>query len=116
MSASGVCIWGSEARALGRGGIAAVARAAGVSRPTVEAEVAELESGQPPLGRARRAGGGSKRLADLDPALRPGTAGAAGAGHVRGSDVTVALDDEVDQEPGRTTHSGWTPDLRGHRR
>jgi transposase len=61
----------SEARPLGHGGIAAVARAAGVSRQTVTAGVAELESGQAPLGRIRRAGGGRKRLADLDPRLRP---------------------------------------------
>jgi transposase len=61
----------SEARSLGHGGIAAVVRAAGVSRQTVAAGVAELESGQAPLGRIRRAGGGRKRLADLDPGLRP---------------------------------------------
>jgi Rhodopirellula transposase DDE domain len=60
----------SEARSLGHGGIAAVARAAGVSRQTVAAGVDELESGQAPLGRARRAGGGRKRLVDTDPGLR----------------------------------------------
>ena len=32
---------------------------------------AELESGAGPLGRVRRPGGGRKRLADLDPGLRP---------------------------------------------
>ncbi|TCO55658.1 ISAzo13 family transposase [Actinocrispum wychmicini] len=62
---------GSEARSLGHGGIAAVARAAGVSRQTVAGGVAELESGEVPLGRARRAGGGRKRLADVDAGLRP---------------------------------------------
>ncbi|MGH3673859.1 MAG: ISAzo13 family transposase, partial [Pseudonocardiaceae bacterium] len=36
---------GSEARSLGHGGIAAVARAAGVSRQTVAGGVGELESG-----------------------------------------------------------------------
>lgn len=36
---------GSEARALGRGGIAAVARAAGVSRQTVMAGVDDLDAG-----------------------------------------------------------------------
>jgi hypothetical protein len=51
--------------------VAAVARAAGVSRPTVTAGVAELEAGEQPLGRARRAGGGRKQLADTDPGLRP---------------------------------------------
>ena len=32
---------------------------------------AELDRGEEPLGRVRRAGGGRKRLADLDPGLRP---------------------------------------------
>ena len=62
---------GSEARSLGHGGVAAVARAAGVSRPTVTAGVAELEAGEQPLGRARRVGGGRKPLAGTDPGLRP---------------------------------------------
>ncbi len=67
---------GAEARSLGHGGIAVVAAAAGVSRQTVAAGVAELEAGADPLGRARREGGGRKRLADLDPGLRPAAAGA----------------------------------------
>jgi hypothetical protein len=62
---------GSEARALGHGGVAAVARAAGVSRVTVSAGAAELEAGAEPLGRARRPGGGRKRAADADPGLIP---------------------------------------------
>lgn len=61
----------SEARSLGHGGIAAVARAAGVSRQTVTDGVDELESGTAPLGRARRPGGGRKRLTHTDPGLRP---------------------------------------------
>lgn len=62
---------GAEARSLGHGGIRVVARAAGVREGTVSRGVAELESGQAPLGRVRRAGGGRKRLVDLDPGLRP---------------------------------------------
>jgi hypothetical protein len=62
---------GSEARALGHGGEVAVARAAGVSRQTVAAGAAELEAGAEPLGRARRPGGGRKRLAETDPGLVP---------------------------------------------
>lgn len=61
----------SEARSLGHGGIAAVARAAGVSRQTVAAGVDELESGAAPLGRVRRSGGGRKRSAEVDSGLRP---------------------------------------------
>lgn len=62
---------GAEARSLGRGGITAVARAAGVSRQTVADGVAELDRGQAPAGRIRRSGGGRKRLTDLDPSLLP---------------------------------------------
>jgi hypothetical protein len=62
---------GSEARSLGHGGVEAVARAAGVSRQMVAAGAAELEAGREPLGRARRPGGGRKKLADTDPGLRP---------------------------------------------
>ena len=64
-------LMGAEARALGHGGLRAVARAAGVREATVSAGVDELDSGAGPLGRARRPGGGRKRAADLDPGLRP---------------------------------------------
>ncbi|MFE4336246.1 ISAzo13 family transposase [Streptomyces sp. NPDC056831] len=62
---------GAEARSLGHGGIRLVARAAGVREGTVSHGVAELESGEAPLGRVRRVGGGRKRAVDLDPGLRP---------------------------------------------
>ena len=62
---------GAEARSLGHGGIRVVARAAGMREGTVSDGVAELDSGADPLGRARRAGGGRKRLSDLDPGLVP---------------------------------------------
>jgi transposase len=62
-------LMGAEARALGHGGIRAVARAAGVREATVAAGVAELEAGAEPLGRARRPGGGRKRAADADRGL-----------------------------------------------
>jgi transposase len=64
-------LMGAEARALGHGGIRVVALAAGVREATVALGVGELESGAAPLGRARKPGGGRKRLADLDPGLRP---------------------------------------------
>jgi transposase len=64
-------LMGAEARALGHGGIRAVARAAGVREATVSLGVDELDAGAEPLGRARRPGGGRKRAADLDPGLRP---------------------------------------------
>ena len=62
---------GAEARVLGHGGIRVVARAAGMREGTVSDGMAELESGAGPLGRVRRAGGGRKRAADLDPGLVP---------------------------------------------
>src|SRR5512135_664888 len=64
-------LMGAEARALGRGGIRLVARAAGVREGTVSLGVDELDSGTGPLGRVRRPGGGRKRAADLDPGLLP---------------------------------------------
>ena len=64
-------LMGAEARVLGRGGIRVVARAAGVREATVSLGVRELEGGAEPLGRAREPGGGRRRLADLDPGLRP---------------------------------------------
>ena len=63
---------GTEARALGYGGVAAAARAAGVSETTVAAGVSEIESGELdalPAGRARRPGGGRKKVEEQDPGL-----------------------------------------------
>ena len=62
---------GAEARALGHGGVRVVAMAAGMREGTVARGVGELDSGQEPLGRTRRPGGGRKKAADLDPDLRP---------------------------------------------
>jgi len=64
---------GSEALALGRGGIKAVAAAAGVSETMVAAGVAEIESGELdglPPGRSRRPGAGRKKAEDTQPGLR----------------------------------------------
>jgi hypothetical protein len=60
-----------EARSLGHGGIAVVARASGASRSRVQQGVAELESGAEPLGRVRRPGGGRKPAGETDPGLVP---------------------------------------------
>jgi hypothetical protein len=60
-----------EARALGRGGVSAVARAAGVSRQTIHTGLKELD--HPPeagAGRVRRPGGGRKRLTEGDTPTR----------------------------------------------
>jgi DDE family transposase len=60
----------SEARAAGRGGIAATARATGISVPTIRKGIAELESGERlGAGRVRRPGGGRHALTEVDPTL-----------------------------------------------
>ena len=60
----------SEARAAGRGGIAATARATGISVPTIRKGIAELDCGERlDAGRVRKRGGGRHQLTDLDPTL-----------------------------------------------
>ena len=64
---------GSEAAVLGRGGQAAVARATGLSLPTIHAGLREVQAGGAELvkrGRIRRPGGGRPRTVDRDPTLR----------------------------------------------
>lgn len=56
---------GAEAVAIGRGGVAAVVRAAGVAAPTVRRGVAELDT-PPAEDRVRRPGGGRKRVEETD--------------------------------------------------
>ena len=59
----------AEARSLGYGGIAAVARASGSSRSRVQQGVAELERGEQPTGRVRRPGAGRKPVTQTDPGV-----------------------------------------------
>jgi transposase len=73
---------GIEARALGYGGIAAVARSAGVSETTVAAGVTAVGSGELeelPPGRSRRPGGGRKKAEETQPGLRAALKGLAEA-------------------------------------
>ena len=65
-------LWaGTEARVLGRGGIAVVARATGLARNTVVRGMRELENDSPlDPARVRRAGAGRKRKAVLNPSLK----------------------------------------------
>ncbi len=56
---------GAEARALGHGGIRAVAKAAGVREATVSRGVDELDAGAEPLGRTRRPGSALKNCGDF---------------------------------------------------
>ena len=64
-------LWAAaEARSAGWGGIAAVARATGISESTIRTGLRELDSGQRLQGgRVRRPGGGRKRLVDKAPTL-----------------------------------------------
>jgi transposase len=64
-------LWAAtEARSLGRGGIALVAQATGVSRSTITRGLREVESGESlDPSRVRRPGGGRKRIVDRDPTL-----------------------------------------------
>ena len=64
-------LWAAtEASALGRGGIALVERATGISRSTIQRGLRELESGETlEPNRTRRPGGGRKRAVEKDPRL-----------------------------------------------
>ena len=62
---------GSEALAIGRGGVAAVARATGLARTTVQRGVDDVRAGDRlERGRVRRKGAGRPRIEDRDPTLR----------------------------------------------
>jgi transposase len=60
-----------EARALGRGGVTAVARATGMSRSTVTSAVKELDEGFFVTDRVRRPGGGATSITEQHPGLLP---------------------------------------------
>jgi hypothetical protein len=62
-------VLGAEARALGYGGVTLVARAAQVSRTTVHAALADLDTAVPGRARSRRPGGGRPALAEQDATL-----------------------------------------------
>ena len=105
----------AEARSLGHGGIAAVARAAGASRSRVQRGVAELERGEEPTGRVRRRGAGRKPVTQTDPG-RGRVAVCGGADQARGSAesalcwTTLSLKRLVDSELAVLGHtvSTWT--------
>ena len=61
----------AEARALGRGGVTHVAQASGVSRPTIQRGLHELDGPWTDPARVRQPGGGRKRARDQDPGLVP---------------------------------------------
>ena len=83
---------GAEARALGRGGVAQVARASGLHPETVTAGMAELVAGAPVTDRVRRPGGGRRPLTETDPTLL--------------ADLERLVDDEARGDPERPLR--WT--------
>ena len=61
----------AEARSHGRGGIAAVVRATGISAARVRRGIAEVASGErAPAGRVRRSGAGRRSIQEREPGLR----------------------------------------------
>ena len=64
-------LWAAaEARSAGRGGIAAVVRATGISESTVLRGLGDLECGEVlEAGRVRRAGAGSRPITETDPGI-----------------------------------------------
>src|SRR5262245_22142028 len=63
-------LWAAtEAMALGRGGVAVVSEATGISLPTIRRGLRELSEGPTKAGRIRRPGGGRKKSEVLDTAL-----------------------------------------------
>jgi len=62
-------VTGALARAMGRGGVAAVARSAKMSRSTVQTAAGEIDAGVDPSARVRRPGGGRKKAIDKEPDL-----------------------------------------------
>jgi Rhodopirellula transposase DDE domain len=78
----------SEARAFGRGGIAAAARACGMSETTVRKGLAELDDPDPLVGeRVRAPGAGRKPAVETDPTLL--------------EDLRALVDDDVRGDPER---------------
>jgi len=62
-------VTGALARAMGRGGVAAVARTAKMSRSTVQTAAGEVDAGVDSTPRVRRPGGGRKKAIDKEPDL-----------------------------------------------
>ena len=97
----------AEARELGWGGVSLVARATGLSRPTIMAGLRELDqpshNARHRRARVRRPGGGRRPLTETDPGV---AAGAGGAGRTRDawrSRVAAALDLQEHATLGRGT-------------
>ena len=89
-------LWAAtEARAIGRGGIAGVARATGIGYSTITRGLKGLTRRPAgPAERVRRPGGGRKRAVAKDPTLPEGSRGLGGTVGVGRPHVAAALDVE----------------------
>src|SRR5215813_4568781 len=109
-------LWaGTEARVLGRGGIAAVAAATGLSRDTIRGGMQPAQGGGGKAlaalagARLRRVGGAQAVGGQgRDLAARLGSAG--GSGHPRRSAIAPALDEQEHPQAGGGTASLRPPD------
>ena len=101
MNVRGLWWLAAESLALPRGGISAVWRATGMSRPVIRQGVAELKNPKTALmGRVRRPGGGRKRIAERDAAVRVDLEKLGRARYARRSGVSAALDVQERATPG----------------
>ena len=105
---------GAEAKALGRGGITAVAAAGGVHPDTVAQGVRELDYPEPIPGRVRRPGAGRPRVTMHRSRPGPGARRAGRAWLARGPRVAAAMDDEVHGQTRRRALRGRAPGLGAH--
>ena len=93
---------------MGRGGIAAVARASGISQNTIRKGMREIESGERlEGGRVRRRGGGRKPIGGDRSRVGGGSRAAGRAGLSRRSDAGAVVDVEERSQAGRRVAGAW---------
>jgi hypothetical protein len=98
---------------LGRGGISRRSALTRLSRTTITKAVDELESGgklvSPGEGRVRRVGGGRKKIEGVDPGVGDLLTRILGGNDRWGSDESVAMDQQIDPNPGGGVDSFRAP-------
>ena len=86
-------LWAAaESRAIGFGGDSLVSAATGLSRPTIRAGRAEIDSGVIEAGRIRRPGEGRPGVEQSQPGIKEALEKLVDPGDAWRSDLTVALD------------------------
>ena len=110
-------LWAAnEALSLGYGGVSEVSRATQLSRTTIHAGIAELESAAVAheSNRIRRSGGGRKKLTDKDPGLLGALNKLVDSSDARRPRVPPPLDKQEHDQTGPGTQHKWTPCLATH--